>query len=96
MPCCNLRVRLVGEAINTTSGTPSLSSSSAGDIGRFKYLADHPWPDGHARPTASTLIALDGAITSNMAIVPANAGEIDVYPNKLTQLILDLSAYFAL
>jgi uncharacterized repeat protein (TIGR03803 family) len=54
------------------------------------------WPDGGNRPTVSTLNAYDGAITSNMAIVPAgNQGKIDAYANGLTNLILDISSYFA-
>lgn len=55
------------------------------------------WPDGLGRPTVSTLNAVDGAITSNMAIVPAgDAGKIDAYAyaNGLTDLILDISGYF--
>jgi hypothetical protein len=53
------------------------------------------WPDGADRPTASTLNATDSAITSNMAIVPSSNGSIDAYANDLTQLILDISSYFA-
>ena len=37
----------------------------------------------------------DGAITSNMAIVPTTNGTIDAFSTDLTQLILDLSGYFA-
>ena len=43
----------------------------------------------------STLNALDGSITSNMAIVPNSNGKIDAYAPGLTQLILDISGYFA-
>jgi hypothetical protein len=53
------------------------------------------WADGQPRPLASTLNALDGAVTSNMAIVPTNNGSIDAYAAGLTQLILDISSYFA-
>ncbi len=53
------------------------------------------WPDGTMQPTVSTLNALDGSITSNMAIVPTNNGSIDAYAYAQTQLILDLSGYFA-
>ena len=53
------------------------------------------WPDGEAQPYVSTLNALDGAITSNMAIVPTNNGKIDAYASNPTNLILDLSSYFA-
>jgi DNA-binding beta-propeller fold protein YncE len=53
------------------------------------------WPDGQTQPVASTLNALDGYTTSNMAIVPTNNGSIDAYAAGLTQLILDISGYFA-
>ena len=53
------------------------------------------WPDGGMQPVVSTLNALDGAITSNMAIVPTTNGKIDTFASNLTQLILDISAYFA-
>ena len=53
------------------------------------------WPQGENQPLVSTLNALDGAVTSNMAIVPANDGNIDAYSSSANQLILDLSAYFA-
>src|SRR5271165_448874 len=53
------------------------------------------WPDGGNQPAVSTLNALDGAVTSNMAIVPTMNGSIDAFASNLTQLILDISAYFA-
>jgi len=53
------------------------------------------WPDGQNQPVVSTLNAPDGWITSNMAIVPTSNGSIDAYAAGLTQLILDISSYFA-
>ncbi|HZL68477.1 MAG TPA: hypothetical protein VFC29_14235, partial [Candidatus Limnocylindrales bacterium] len=53
------------------------------------------WPDGTGRPVVSTLNAIDGWITSNMAIVPTTNGKVDAYASGLTQLILDISSYFA-
>ena len=53
------------------------------------------WPDGGGRPTVSTLNALDGSVSSNMAIVPSSNGKIDAYASGITQLVLDISAYFA-
>ena len=47
------------------------------------------------QPVVSTLNALDGAITNNMAIVPTSDGKIDAYASGITQLILDISSYFA-
>jgi len=61
------------------------------------------WPDGETQPTVSTLNAYDGFITSNLAIVPNLDGSTDAfaapgYPGTgsgYTQLILDISGYFA-
>ena len=53
------------------------------------------WPDGQNQPVASTLNAYDGAVTSNMAIVPSTNGTIDAYAANPTYVLLDLSGYFA-
>ena len=37
----------------------------------------------------------DGAVTSNMAIVPNFDGSVSAYAQGTTQLILDISSYFA-
>ena len=37
----------------------------------------------------------DGAVTSNMAIVPTTNGKINVFCTDSTNLILDISSYFA-
>ncbi len=59
----------------------------------FPYLS--LWPAGQSQPLVSTLNAYDADITSNMAIVPTNNGDIDAYSSGLGDLILDLSSYFA-
>jgi hypothetical protein len=61
--------------------------------GSMPYLT--LWPDGQHQPIVSTLNARDGSITSNMAIVSATNGAIDAYAAGLTQLLLDISGYFA-
>ena len=53
------------------------------------------WPDGGQQPGVSTLNAIDAAVTSNMAIVPNTNGRIDAFASNLTQLVLDISSYFA-
>jgi hypothetical protein len=53
------------------------------------------WPNGTAIPTVSTLNAYDGSVTSNMAIITTNNGSIDAFAYNSTQLILDISGYFA-
>ena len=53
------------------------------------------WPQGSSRPWASTLNALDGAITSNAAIVPAGNGGISVFADAATEVIVDVNGFFA-
>ena len=63
-------------------------------VGGLGYLT--LWPDGTDQPLEfSTLNAIDGWIASNMAIVSTNNGKIDAYASGITQLILDISSYFA-
>ncbi len=55
------------------------------------------WPSGISMPVVSTLNAIDGAITSNAAIVPASAnGSVAAYAAAAgaSELILDISGYF--
>ncbi len=53
------------------------------------------WPDAESKPVVSTLNALDGAITSNMAIVPTLNGSIDAFATTATDLVADIFSYFA-
>ena len=53
------------------------------------------WPDGTDQPVVSTLNAFDGSLTNNMAIVPTTNGKVDAFANGITQLILDISGFFA-
>ena len=62
-------------------------------VGPLGYLT--LWPDTENQPLASTLNAIDAAITSNMAIVPNINGSTDAFASGTTQLILDISSYFA-
>ncbi|HEV2992434.1 MAG TPA: Ig-like domain-containing protein, partial [Candidatus Angelobacter sp.] len=52
------------------------------------------WAQGAAQPMVSTLNAGDGAITSNMAIVPTNNGSISAFVSNPSHLILDVLGYF--
>lgn len=53
------------------------------------------WPQGQSQPLVATLNASDGAITSNLAIVPTVNGSISAYPSHPTHLILDIFGYFS-
>ncbi len=53
------------------------------------------WPQGNPEPLVSTENSVDGALDSNMAIVPATVSGISAFASDSTQLILDTSGYFA-
>ena len=87
--------------VNVLGGPCSLPSSAAGYVvnatvvppGAMGYLT--LWPDGEQQPAVSTLNAYDGAVTSNMAIVPTSNGSIDSFAFNPTHLIVDVFSYFA-
>jgi hypothetical protein len=108
-PCRVIDTRSVGsgqpfmgeltvDVINSPCGPPAnaqayVLNATVVPPGGLGYLT--LWPDGAPQPVVSTLNAIDGAITSNMAIVPTTNGSIDAYASALTQMILDISSYFA-
>lgn len=53
------------------------------------------WPDAEGMPVVSSLNAYDGAVTSNMAIVPTLNGAVDAFAYNPTNLIMDIFSYFA-
>jgi hypothetical protein len=85
----------------TPPGIPCVASRSAQafvlnatvyPLASLHYLT--LWPDGEQRPMTWALNAVDGAVTSNMAIVSSTNGSIDAYASDRTQLTLDISSYF--
>lgn len=62
-------------------------------LGSLGYLT--LWPTTERQPLASTLNAVDGAVSSNMVIVPNIDGWLDVFASSSTNLILDSVSYFA-
>jgi hypothetical protein len=93
----NPPVNVVGSACAPPSTAQAyVFNATVVPSGSLGYLT--LWPDGQNQPVVSTLNATDGMVTSNMAIVPTgptDAGYINAYADGLTQLILDISAYFA-
>ncbi|HLJ50590.1 MAG TPA: SBBP repeat-containing protein [Bryobacteraceae bacterium] len=62
--------------------------------GPLSYLT--AWPTGQAQPVVSTLNSPGGKIVANAAIVPAGTnGGVTVFVTNLTDVILDINAYFA-
>jgi DNA-binding beta-propeller fold protein YncE len=96
-----------GERTVNVVGSPcALPSSAQGYVfnatvvpsGALGYLT--LWPDCQGQdcpgqPYVSTLNAWDGVTASNMAIVPNVDGFTDAYASNPTQLILDISGFFA-
>ena len=53
------------------------------------------WPSGSPKAIVSTLNAFDGAVTSNLSIVPGTNGSINAYTSSAAHVILDMFEYFA-
>ena len=73
-----LTVNVIGSACAPSSAAQAfIFNATVVPPGALGYLT--LWPDGGNQPLVSTLNAGDGAVTSNMAIVPNNNGFIDAY-----------------
>jgi len=110
-PCRVIDTRQIGNGqpfngtlnppVNVVGSPCAPPSNSGGFVFNATVVPSGPlyyltlWPDGESIPVVSTLNASDGAITSNMAIVPNVDGKTDAYAQGTTQLILDISSYFA-
>jgi photosystem II stability/assembly factor-like uncharacterized protein len=89
-----INVDVIGSGCGGTSAAQAyVLNATVVPQGPLGYLT--LWPEGSPRPVVSTLNALDGAITSNMALVPTSTTEISAFANANTYLILDISGYFA-
>ena len=60
---------------------------------QMRYLT--AWAQSSGQPLQSVVNAYDGAVSSNLAVVPTVNGSVSTYVSETTGLILDLSAYFA-
>jgi hypothetical protein len=108
-PCRSLDTRTAGDQqpfvntfdtdiVGSNCGIPPFAKAVVANItavpqGALGYLS--LWPDAQPEPVVSTLNAWDGSVTSNMAITPMTDGSVDAYASNPTQLILDVSGYFA-
>jgi hypothetical protein len=63
-------------------------------VAGLRYLT--VWPSQGSLPLSSTLNSLDGTVASNSALVAASPdGSIEVFASDLTDVVLDISGYFA-
>jgi uncharacterized repeat protein (TIGR01451 family) len=89
-----LGIQVGGTACNAPSAASSyVLSVDVVPPGPLGYLT--LWPQGQSQPGVATLNALDGAITSNLAIVTGSAGFVNAFASNPTQLIVDVLGYFA-
>ena len=62
--------------------------------GPLTYLT--AWPAGQAQPNVSTLNSYYGKVVANAAIVPAGtSGAVNIFASNVTDVVLDINAYFA-
>ena len=89
-----INVNVTGAGCGGTSAAQAyVFNATVVPAGFLGYLT--LWPQGSVQPLASTLNAYDGAVTSNMAVVPTSNTEISAFATSNTYLILDISGYFA-
>ena len=67
----------MGLATQTASASAQVLTVAVVPTTILGYLS--LWPQGQAQPVVATLNAQDGAITSNLAVVPTATGSISSY-----------------
>jgi uncharacterized protein (TIGR03437 family) len=93
-PFSGLRnVTIAGGSCAVPDGQAYVLSAAVVPPGPLGYLT--MWPTGQSQPTVATLNAVDAAVTSNLAIVPASGGKISAFASNPVHLILDIFGYFA-
>jgi hypothetical protein len=92
----------MGERTVSIATSPCLlPSNAAGYVLNATVVPSGPlgyltlWADTTNQPFVSTLNSYDGVTASNQAVVPNVNGSTDAYVSNPTQLILDVSGYFA-
>ena len=94
-PCVPSRRRSVGDALCGVPAAAQAYALNATVIPPSSLGLLTLWPHGQTQPAVSTLNALDGAVTSNMAFVSTTDGSVNAFASSPTQLVLDISGYFA-
>jgi hypothetical protein len=87
-------VNVAGSGCGAPSGAQAyVFNLTAAPIRSLEFIS--LWPDGQPWPGVSLLNAVDGSLTSNMAIVPTANGFIDLLATDLTHTFVDIFGYFA-
>jgi PA domain-containing protein/BACON domain-containing protein len=86
-------VNVAGSPCNVpVSAQAYVFSATVVPPGPLGYLT--MWPQGQPQPPTATLNAGDGAVTSNLAIIPTNNGSVSAFALSSTHLVLDIFGYF--
>jgi hypothetical protein len=87
-------VNVVGSPCNVPAAAQAyIFSATVVPPGPLGFLT--LWPQGQPRPATATVNAGDGAVTSNMAIIPTFNGSVSAFALSSTHLVLDIFGYFA-
>ena len=86
-------VAVAGGSCDVPSAQAYVFNTTVVPSGSLIYLS--LWPAGELAPVVSTLNAVDAAVTSNMAIVPAASDSVSIYTSNPSHVILDAFGYFA-
>jgi hypothetical protein len=86
------------DVVTAPCGVPAVAQAyiltvTAVPVGALGYLT--LWPQGQAQPLVATLNAVDGVVTSNLAVVPTVNGLISAFPSNSSHLVFDVFGYFA-
>lgn len=77
----------------TTAGGWALNATVIPNGNPMPFLTI--WPSGQQRPNASLISVFQGQTVSSASIIPANrSGSVDVFANRQTQVVREISGYF--
>lgn len=94
------QVKTITLAGSACSNIPATALAYAANVTSISGGSPMPFltifPTGQSRPNVSTLNAFEGQTATNSAIVPSGpGGAIDIFAYRHTQVVLEISGYFA-
>lgn len=91
-PVTELTVDVAGSSCGVPAAQAYAVNVTVVPNGTLHYIT--LWPYGQPQPVVSTLNAMDGTVTSNLAIVPANQGKISFFAYDATHVLVDILGFF--